>query len=79
MNSSCVPSKILSRDITLMAKVHIVKAMIFSVVLYGCQSWTIKKSEDRRNDTFKLVLEKILESPLDNKEIKSVNPKGNQP
>ena len=68
-----------SRDITLMTKVHIVKAMIFSVVLYGCESWTIKKSEHRRNDTFKLVLEKILESPLDNKEIKSVNPKGNQP
>ena len=62
-----------------MAKVHIVKAMIFSVVLYGCESWTIKKSEHHRNDTFKLVLEKILESPLDNKEIKSVNPKGNQP
>ena len=61
-----------------MTKVHIVKAMIFSVVLYGCESWTIKKSEHRRNDTFKLVLEKILESPLDNKEIKSVNPKGNQ-
>ena len=53
--------------------------MIFPVVLYGCESWTIKKSEHRRNDTFKLVLEKILESPLDNKEIKSVNPKGNQP
>ena len=66
------------RDITLMTKVHIVKAMIFSVVLYGCESWTIKKSEHCRNDTFKLVLEKILESPLD-KEIKSVNPKGNQP
>ena len=67
-----------NRDITLMTKVHIVKAMIFSVVLYGCESWTIKKSEHCRNDTFKLVLEKILESPLD-KEIKSVNPKGNQP
>ena len=51
----------------------------FSVVMYGCESWTIKKSEHHRNDTFKLVLEKILESPLDNKEIKSVNPKGNQP
>ena len=67
------------RDIILLTKVHLVKAMIFSVVLYGCESWTIKKSEHRRNDTFKLVLEKILESPLDNKEIKSVNPKGNQP
>ena len=67
-----------SRNITLPIKVCIVKAMVFSVVLYGCESWTIKKSEHCRNDTFKLVLEKILESPLD-KEIKSVNPKGNQP
>ena len=68
-----------SRDITLLTKVLIVKAMFFPVVMYGCESWTIKKSEHHRNDTFKLVLEKILESPLDNKEIKSVNPKGNQP
>ena len=52
--------------------------MIFSVVLYRCESWTVKKAEDQRIDGFKLVLEKTLKSPLDNKEIKPVNPKGNQ-
>ena len=66
------------RDITL-TKVHIVKAMIFPVVMYGCGSWTIKKAECRRIDGFwTVVLEKTLESPLDCKEIKPVNPKGNQ-
>ena len=64
-----------SRDITLHTKVHIVKAMVFPVVMYGCESWTIKKVERRRIDAFKLMLEKTLESP---KEIKPVNPKGNQ-
>ena len=43
-----------SRDITLLTKVHLVKAMVFPVVMYRCQSWTIKKSEHRRIDTFKL-------------------------
>ena len=61
------------------AKVRIVKAMVFPVVMYGCESWTIKKAYCRRIDTFKLVLEKILNSPLDSKEIKPVNPKGDQP
>ena len=60
-------------------KVHIVKAMVFPVVMYGCESWTIKKAECRRIDAFKLVLEKTLESPLDNKEFRPVNPKRNQP
>ena len=60
------------------AKVRIVKAMVFPVVMYGCESWTIKKAYCRRIDTFKLVLEKILNSPLDSKEIKPVNPKGDQ-
>ena len=46
--------------------------------MYGCESWTIKKAERQRLDAFKLVLEKILESPLDCKEIQSVHPKGNQ-
>ena len=68
-----------SRDITLPIKVYIVKAMVFPVVMYGCESWTIKKAECQRIDAFKLVLEKTLESPLDSKEIKPVNPKGNQP
>ena len=43
-----------SRDITLLTKVHIVKAMVFPVVMYGCESWTIKKAESRRIDVFKL-------------------------
>ena len=62
----------------MLTKVHIVKAMVFPVVMYRCESWTIKKTEHRRTDVFKLVLEKTLESPMDGKEIKPVNPKGNQ-
>ena len=54
-----------------------VKAMFFPVVLYGCESWTIKKAECKRIDAF-VVLEKILESPLDCTEIKPVSPKGNK-
>ena len=65
------------RDITLPTKVHLVKAMVFSVVMYGCESWTIKKAEHQRIDAFKL-LEKTLESPLDCKEIQPVHPEGNQ-
>ena len=67
-----------SRDITSLTKVRIVKAMFFPVIMYRCESWTIKKAECRRIDAFKL-LEKTLESPLDSKEIKPVNHKGNQP
>ena len=65
-----------SRDITLPTKVHIAKAIVFTVVMYRCESWTIKKAEYIRTDAFELVL-KTLESPLDCK-IKPVNPKGNQ-
>ena len=43
-----------SRDITLLTKVHLVKAMVFPVVMYGCESWTIKKAECRRLDAFEL-------------------------
>ena len=68
-----------SRDITLPTKVHLVKGMVFLVVMYGCENWTIKKVEHQRIDAFELVLEKTLESPLDCKEIKPVHPKGNQP
>ena len=68
-----------SRNITLPAKVCIVKAMVFPVVLYGCENWTIKKAECQRIDAFELGLKKTLESPLNCKEIKPVNPKGNQP
>ena len=59
-------------------KVHLVKAMVFPVVVYGCESWTIKKAERQRIDAFELVLEKTLESPLDCKEIQPVYLKGNQ-
>ena len=68
-----------SRDITLPAKACVVKAMVFLVIMYRCESWTIKKGEHRRIDAFQLVLEKTLESPLDSKEIKPINPRGNQP
>ena len=68
-----------SRDITLPTKVHLVKAMFFPVFIYGCESWTIKKAECRRIDAFELWCWRRLESPLDSKEIKPVNPKGNQP
>ena len=57
-----------SRDITLLTKVHLVKAMVFPVVMYGCESWIIKKAGHRRI----VVLEKTLESPLDCKEIQPV-------
>ena len=60
-------------------KVCLVKATVFPVVMYGCESWTVKKAESRRIDAFELVvLEKILESPLDCKEIQPVHPKGDQ-
>ena len=67
-----------SRGITLSTKGHLVKAIAFPSVMYGCESWTIKKAEHQRIDVFELWLEKTLESPLDYKEIKPVNPKGNQ-
>ena len=66
-----------SRDITLPTKVHLVKAMVFPVVMYGCESWTIKKAP--KNWCFwTVVLEKTLESPLDSKEIQPVHPRGDQ-
>ena len=69
-----------SRDVTLATKVHIVKPMVFPVVTYGCESWTIKKAECRRIDAFELWWwRRLFESPLDGKEIKSVNLKGDQP
>ena len=67
-----------SRDITLSTKVHQVKAMVFPVVMYGCESWTVNKGKYRRTDAFKLWLERTLESPLDCKEIQPVHPKGSQ-
>ena len=68
-----------SRDIILLTKVHVGKAMVFPTVMYGCESWTIKKAECQRIDAFELwCLEKTLESPLDSKEIQPVHPKGGQ-
>ena len=68
-----------SRDITLPTKVCLVKAMVFPVVMYGYENWTIKKAEYRRiEDVEIVVLEKTLESPLDCKEIQPVHPKGDE-
>ena len=66
------------RNITLPTKVRLVKATVFPIVVYGCESWTIMKAECRRIDAFELLLEKTLENPLDSKEIQPVHPKGNQ-
>ena len=71
------------RDTTLPKKARLVKAMVFPIIMYGYESWTVKKAEHRRIDAFEsiidaVVLEKTLESPLDCKEIQPVHPKGNQ-
>ena len=68
-----------STDITLPTKVHLVKAIVFPVVMYGWESWTLKKAERRRIDAFELWCRRRLESPLDCKEIQPGHPKGNQP
>ena len=62
-----------SRDITLPTKVRLVKAVVFPVVMYGCESWTVKKAEHRRIDAFE------LESPLDCREIQPIHSEGDQP
>ena len=67
-----------SRDITLPTKVHLVKAMVFPIVMYGCESWTMKKAEHWRIDAFELWCWRRLESSLECKEIQPVHPKGNQ-
>ena len=67
-----------SRDITLPTKVRLVKAMVFPVVVYGCESWTIKKGECQRVDAFELWCWRRLESPLDCEEIQPVHSKGDQ-
>ena len=68
-----------SKDITLPTKVHLVKAMVFPVVMYGCESWTVKKAECQRIDAFELWCWRGLESPLDCKEIQPVHSEGDQP
>ena len=65
-----------SRDITLSTKVHLVRAMVFPVIMYGCESWTTKKAECRKIYAFELWCWRRLLSPLDCKEIQPVHPKG---
>ena len=67
-------SMLKNRDITLPTKVLLVKAIVFPIVMYGCESWTIKRAERRKT----VGLEKTLESPLDFKETQPAHPKGNQ-
>ena len=64
-----------SRDITLSTKVRLVKAMVFPVVMYGCESWIVKKAEHRRTDAFELW---CWRRPLDCKDIQPVHPKGDR-
>ena len=68
-----------SIDITLPTKVCLIKAMVFSVVMYGCESWTVKKAEHWRIDAFELRCWRRLLSPLDCKEIQLVHSEGDQP
>ena len=67
-----------SRDITLPKKVYLVKGMVFPVVMYGCESWTIKKAEYRRIDAFELWCWRRLLRVPDYKEVQPVHPKGDQ-
>ena len=67
-----------SRDITLPTKVHLIKAMVFPVVLYGCEIWTTKEAEHWRIDAFELWCWRRFLSSLDCEEIQTVHPKGNQ-
>ena len=68
-----------SRDITLPTKVHLVKAMVFPVVMYGCESWTVKKAEHRRIDAFELWCWKgLLRVPWTTRRYIPVHPKGDQ-
>ena len=68
-----------SRDITLPTKVRLVKPMVFPVVMYRCESWTVKKAEGQRIDAFELWCWRRLKSPLDCKEIQPVHSEGDQP
>ena len=69
---------ILKSRITLATKVHLVKGMVFPVVMYGCESCTITKAECQKIDAFELWCWETLESPLDCKDSQQVHPKGNQ-
>ena len=67
-----------SRNITLPTKAHQVKSTVLPVVMYGCESWTLKKAKCQKIDAFELWCWRRLESPLDCKEIQPVHPKGDQ-
>ena len=68
-----------SRDISLSTKIRLVKAMVFPVVMYGCESWSRKKAERQRIDAFELWFwKRLLRAPLNCKEIQPVHPKGAQ-
>ena len=67
-----------NRDITLLTEVYLVKAMVFPVVMYAYECWTVKKSEHQSSDTFELWCWRRLESSLDCKEVQPIHPKGNQ-
>ena len=72
-------SKLKNRDITLPKKVHLAKAIVFPVVMYGCESWTVKKAECLKIDAFELwCWRRLLRSPLHSKNIQPVHPKGDQ-
>ena len=79
LGSKITPEGYCSHETTLLTKVRLVKAMIFPVVMYGCESWTIKKAEHQRIDAFELWCWRRLGNPLDCKEIKPIHPKENQP
>ena len=68
-----------SRNITMPTKIRLVKAMVFPLVMYGCESWTVKKAESRRIDAFELWCWKRLECPLHCKEIQPVHSQGDPP
>ena len=68
-----------SRDVTLPTKVRLVKAMVFPVVMYGCENWTVKKAERRRIAAFELWCWRRLKSPLDCKEVQPVHSEGDRP
>ena len=74
-----IDSILKSRDIILSTKVRLIKAMVFPVVMYGCESWTVKQAEHQRIDAFELWCWRRVLSPLDCKEIQIVHSEGDQP
>ena len=76
---SKIKTNLKSKEITLPTKVHLVKTMVFPIVMYGCESWAIKKAEHHRINAYEpWCWRRLLKSPMNCKEIQSVHPKGNQ-